>query len=100
MRLTSPSAREARPNSCSHRSRCPLWDRAKYGASGNVFNFMKPDFAVLDVRVAQARVVLSLLALLSLYVDPSLGGLFTLQTWLITTLLCHLLYSALTFLAL
>src|SRR5712691_2291705 len=61
---------------------------------------MKPDFGELDGRVAQARVVLSLLALLSLYVDPSLGGLFHLDTWLLTTLLCHLIYSALTYLAL
>ncbi len=62
--------------------------------------FMKADFAVLDDSVAQARVVLSLLALLSLYVDPSQGGLFHLGTWLLTALLCHLLYSALTYLAL
>jgi signal transduction histidine kinase len=61
---------------------------------------MKPDFAILDVRVAQARVVLSLLAILSLYVDPSQGGLFHLDTRLLTVLLCHLLYSALTYLAL
>src|SRR5215471_6542227 len=61
---------------------------------------MKPDFGVLDVRVAQARVILSLLALLSLYVDPSLGGLFHLDPWLLAALLCHLLYSALTYLAL
>jgi signal transduction histidine kinase len=61
---------------------------------------MKPDFGELDGRVAQARVVLSLLALLSLYIDPSLGGLFHLDTWLLTALLCHLLYSALTYLAL
>src|ERR1700730_12684650 len=100
MRQKSPAGGEARPDSCSHRLRCPLWDRAKYWASGKVSNFTNPDFAVLDVRVAQARVVLSLLALLSLYVDPSLGGLFHLDTWLLTTLLCHLLYSALTFLAL
>jgi signal transduction histidine kinase len=61
---------------------------------------MKPDFGILEVRVAQARVVLSLLALLSLYVDPSLGGLFHLDTWLLAALLCHLLYSALNYLAL
>ncbi len=63
-------------------------------------NYMKPDFGELDGRVAQARVVLSLLALLSLFVDPSLGGLFHLETWLLTVLLCHLIYSALTYLAL
>jgi signal transduction histidine kinase len=61
---------------------------------------MRADFALLDARVAQARIVLSLLALLSLYVDPSLGGLFHLSTWLLTVLLCHLFYSALTCLAL
>src|SRR5260370_34108563 len=61
---------------------------------------MKPDFGELDGRVAQARVVLSLLALLTLYVDPSLGGLFHLDRWLLTSLLCHLIYSALTWLAL
>lgn len=61
---------------------------------------MKTHFAVLDARVAQARVVLSLLALLSLYVDPSQGGLFHLSPWLLTILLCHLFYSALTSLAL
>ncbi len=61
---------------------------------------MTPDFGELDGRVAQARVVLSLLALLTLYVDPSLGGLFHLDRWLLTTLLCHLIYSVLTYLAL
>jgi hypothetical protein len=39
-------------------------------------NYMKPDFGELDGKVAQARAVLSLLALLSLYVDPSLGDCF------------------------
>ncbi len=61
---------------------------------------MKSDFGELDRRVAQARVVLSLLATLSLYVDPSAGGLFHLDKWLLATLLCHLIYSALTYLAL
>jgi signal transduction histidine kinase len=61
---------------------------------------MKPDFDELDAKVAQTRVMLSLVALLSLYVDPSLGGLFHLETWLFAILLCHLLYSALTYLAL
>jgi len=61
---------------------------------------MKPDFGELDRRVAQARVVLSLLLCFSLYVDPSLGGLFHLDKWLLTTLLCYLMYSALTYLAL
>jgi hypothetical protein len=39
---------------------------------------MKPDFGELEGKVAQARAILSLLALISLYVDPSLGGFFVL----------------------
>src|SRR5713101_5623991 len=61
---------------------------------------MKPDFGELDRRVAEARVVLSLLAMLSLYIDPSQGGLFHLENRLLATLLCHLLYSVLTYFAL
>jgi signal transduction histidine kinase len=61
---------------------------------------MKPDFGELEGKVAQARAILSLLALISLYVDPSLGGFFHLGNWLLAVLLCHLLYSAVTYLAL
>lgn len=61
---------------------------------------MKPDFGELDRRVAEARVVLSLLAILFLYIDPSLGGLFHLENRLLATLLCHLSYSVLTYFAL
>jgi signal transduction histidine kinase len=60
---------------------------------------MKSDFGELDGRVSEARVVLSLLALMTLYVDPSLGGLFHLDRWLLITLLCHLLYSITIYLA-
>jgi signal transduction histidine kinase len=63
-------------------------------------NHMEPDFRELGGRVAQARVLLSLLALSSLYVDPTLGGLFHLDTWLLGVLLSHLLYSVLTYLVL
>jgi signal transduction histidine kinase len=62
--------------------------------------FMKPDFRELDTKVAEARVALSLLALFTLYVDPSLGGLFHLDRWLLTTLVCHLIYSIVAYLAL
>lgn len=61
---------------------------------------MKADFRGLDLSIARARVVLSLVATLSLYVDPSAGGLFHLGGWLLLTLLCHLIYSTLTYLAL
>ncbi len=61
---------------------------------------MNADFDELDLRVAKARVVLSLLAMLSLYVDPSAGGLFHLDKWASITLICHLVYSSSMYLAL
>jgi signal transduction histidine kinase len=56
---------------------------------------VKPnEFHALDVDVARARIVLSLLAMLTLYVDPTTtGGLFHLTTVALVTLLCHLTYS-------
>jgi signal transduction histidine kinase len=54
----------------------------------------QPDFNDLDLNVARARVLLSLLAMLSLYIDPTVaGGLFHLNTLALITLLCHLAYS-------
>src|ERR1700730_14672746 len=61
---------------------------------------MKPDFGEFDLQIARARVLLSLIAMLTLYVDPSLGGLFHLTEPILVTLLCHLLYSGATYLAL
>lgn len=61
---------------------------------------MKPDLSELDRKVAQARVVLSLVAMLSLYVDLSTGGLFHVDKWQFITLICHLVYSSFMFLAL
>ena len=53
-----------------------------------------PDFRGLDFNIARGRIVLSLLAMLSLYVDPSAaGGLFHLSRLALITLLCHLGYS-------
>jgi signal transduction histidine kinase len=53
-----------------------------------------PYFRYLDLNVARARIVLSLLAMLSLYIDPTTaGGLFHLNALALTTLLCHLTYS-------
>lgn len=61
----------------------------------------QPDFKALDLNVARARVVLSLLAMLSLYVDPTVaGGLFHLNTLALATLLCHLTYSVSMYVAL
>ncbi|HSR56658.1 MAG TPA: histidine kinase [Candidatus Binataceae bacterium] len=74
--------------------------RAPAGNSGNGGQDMNCDFSELDRQVARARVALSLLAMLSLYVDPSAGGLFHLQALLLATLVCHLAYSALAYVAL
>jgi signal transduction histidine kinase len=52
------------------------------------------DFRDLDLNVARARIVLSILATLSLYIDPTaVGGLFRLNRWAFATLACHLVYS-------
>ena len=63
---------------------------------------MKRDnFGALDLDVARTRIVLSLLAMLSLYADPSTaGGLFHLTSYSLITLLCHLGYSASTYIVL
>lgn len=54
----------------------------------------------LDLNIARGRIALSLLAFLSLYLDPSTGGLFRLDTWVLITLGCHLAYSVSTYLVL
>jgi signal transduction histidine kinase len=59
---------------------------------------LRPDnFDALDLDVARTRIVLSLLAMLSLYVDPSTGGLFHLTSPMLVILLCHLAYSMSTY---
>jgi signal transduction histidine kinase len=51
-------------------------------------------FSDLDLDIARTRIVLSLLAMLSLYIDPTTaGGLFHLTPYVLATLLCHLAYS-------
>jgi signal transduction histidine kinase len=60
-----------------------------------------PEFQDLDLSIARARIFLSLIAMLSLYIDPSTaGGLFHLNAYASTTLLCHLTYSVGVYLAL
>src|SRR6516164_8364745 len=55
---------------------------------------MTKEFGALDLQVARARVVVSIVAVLSIYIDPNADGLFHLGPLLLTTLGCHLLYSA------
>ena len=60
-----------------------------------------PEFRDLDLSIARARIALSLIAMLSLYIDPSTaGGLFHLNAYALTLLLCHLAYSSGMYLAL
>jgi signal transduction histidine kinase len=52
------------------------------------------EFSDFDLDIARTRIVLSFLAMLSLYVDPTTaGGLFHLTPYVLATLLCHLVYS-------
>ena len=59
-----------------------------------------PDSDALDLHIARARIILSLVALTSIYIDPSIGGLFHLEPYLLATLLGHLVYSIALYLAL
>jgi len=62
--------------------------------SSELYPLNRPDFRGLDINIARGRIVLSLLAMLSLYIDPSTaGGLFHLSRLALITLLCHLTYS-------
>ena len=51
------------------------------------------DFTELDVNIARGRVVLSLVAILSVYIDPATGGIFYLSRYALVTLCAHLVYS-------
>jgi signal transduction histidine kinase len=59
---------------------------------------MKADFTELDLNIARARVALSLVALLSIYVDPANAGAFQIERYALLTLALHLLYSVTTYL--
>ncbi|MGO9453379.1 MAG: sensor histidine kinase [Candidatus Binataceae bacterium] len=57
------------------------------------------DFSELDLNIARARVVLSLVAFFSVYVDPATGGIFYMSTYALITLTSHLIYSTGTYFA-
>jgi signal transduction histidine kinase len=53
-----------------------------------------PDFREVDLNIARGRMVLSVLAMVSVYVDPTTaGGLFHLNVYAFGILLGHLAYS-------
>ena len=59
-----------------------------------------PDFREVDRNIARGRIVLSLLAMLSLYVDPTTaGGLFHLSFYAAAILTGHLAYSIVMYVA-
>jgi signal transduction histidine kinase len=51
------------------------------------------DFRVLDLSIARARIGLSLIALLLLYLDPAYGGFFTIGATALTALGIHFAYG-------
>jgi len=60
-----------------------------------------PGIGDLDLAIARARIVFSLVALFSIYVDPTTaGGFLALEPLVLATLLLHLTYSVATWLAL
>jgi signal transduction histidine kinase len=60
-----------------------------------------PGIGDLDLAIARARIVFSLVALLSIYIDPTTaGGFLRLEPFVLATLLLHLTYSVATYLAL
>ena len=53
-----------------------------------------PDFAHLDLNVARARIALSIVALISIYIDPTTGqGIFTIDRAVLATLALHFAYG-------
>lgn len=57
------------------------------------------DLKTLGLVTARARIVLSLVVLLSIYVDRTTGGLFGIGSYMLITLLFHLAYGVVTYLA-
>jgi signal transduction histidine kinase len=51
------------------------------------------DFSNLDLNISRARILLSLVVSLSLYVDPMTGGVLHLEPYLMFTMAIHFAYS-------
>lgn len=61
---------------------------ARFGSSGS-----GAARAELELAIAHARIVLSLATLVSIYVDPAIGGLFGIDPSILGVLVVHLLYG-------
>jgi len=54
----------------------------------------RPDYTHLDLNVARARIALSIVALISIYIDPTTGqGIFTIDRAVLATLALHFAYG-------
>ena len=57
-----------------------------------------PDFGAQGSIIARARILVCLLVLLSIYIDPSTGGLFGIGSYMLATLAAHLTYGVFAYL--
>ncbi len=62
---------------------------------------MRPNvnFQALDLNVARARIALSLVTVVSIYVDPTTGGMFGIAPFMLIVLGLHLAYGAALYMA-
>lgn len=58
------------------------------------------DFSDLDLNIGRARIGLSVVALVSIYVDPSIGGLFAIAPRMMLVMASHFAYSIAIYVAL
>src|SRR5260221_8079481 len=52
-----------------------------------------PDFSEVDLSIARARIVLTVVLLLSMYIDPATGGLFGVNRYALITMTICFIYS-------
>ena len=52
-----------------------------------------PNFAILDLALCRARIVLSVVALLSMYIDPTVGGFLGIDSYALVTGFSYFSYS-------
>ncbi len=58
------------------------------------------DFSDLDLNIGRARIGLSVVALVSIYVDPTIGGLFSIAPRMLAVMASHFAYSIVIYIAL
>ncbi len=64
------------------------------GGTLEIICMNRPDYTHLDLNVARARIALSIVALISIYIDPTTGeGIFTIDRAVLGTLALHFAYG-------